>query len=99
MFEQTMRAAQSFDAADAALESVLAAAKESFKRQALEAHPDRCGGSEERMKALSAAWNVIKDMKVNRPQPMTVIRIFATAPASQSWMSSSSTTDAGWSGF
>jgi hypothetical protein len=96
-FVQTMQSARSFEAVETGLEHVLAAAKASFKRQALDAHPDRCGGSEERMKALSAAWNAIKDMKAARPQPMTVVRV--AYHTSTTWTGASSTTTGGWSGF
>jgi len=91
IFLRTMQAAQSFEQAEAGVQSVREAAEAAYKRQAFQAHPDRSGGSDERMKALNGARDALKSLVVQRPQPvMTVVRIYST------WTTTSTTTTGAW---
>ena len=93
LFLRTMQAAQSFEQAEAGLERVREAAETAYKHQAFQAHPDRPGGSDERMKALNGARDALKDLVVQRPQPvMTVVRIYST------WTGTATTTSNTYTG-
>jgi hypothetical protein len=86
----------------AAMVSSIDLAKANYKKLALEAHPDR-GGDEERMKELSSAWTIVKQIKLDRvppPQPPPVHIVFtfggSAFGSATSWGTGTAATGSGW---
>lgn len=68
---------QSKEELEKVLENLKRLAKVSWKKKAMELHPDR-GGDAEEMKKLNALWNRAKGLKVlvrPRPQPVTFVTV------------------------
>jgi hypothetical protein len=72
-----------------------------YKELALENHPDK-GGDEEKMKELSAAFNLLKQLNIIPRRPPPVVRVFVQ-PSIRIWntdntgtASTNTTTGGGW---
>ena len=78
---QPVYAAQSLEAGQQLLDEIRARIKKSYKRAALELHPDRTGGDaakSEIFTKLSALMTQIENWKVARPQPRPMVHVFVT---------------------
>lgn len=90
--------ARSFEEAQQKLKSFQEEAKKSFKDLSRKYHPD-LGGDEEQMKALSAAYDEIKKIRIQPPQPQPIFRVIYINTGgmwSHSSTSTTTTTVTGW---
>lgn len=99
-FLRMVRTATSFEHAQKLLEEFRAAAKDNYRRLAMEAHPDR-GGSDEAMQELNKAKDLVARIDVRPPvrRPVTMVRIYSTGMGNDIWTSSSSSTTTTGTGY
>ena len=91
-FVVTMERAKSFEEAQAGIEEIKTVADRHYKRLALIAHPD-CGGSEERMKVLNQAAELVKQLNIQPPPAVVHVRVYHGGFAT-----STTSTTGGWYG-
>lgn len=91
-------AAQSLEAGQLLLDEIRARIKKSYKRAALDLHPDRTGGDaakSEIFTKLSTLMTQIENWKVARPQPHPMVQVFVTHFYNGTVTTSTGTTTAG----
>lgn len=96
--DEKMRA-RTFPELLANFETMKELAKKSYKRLALQLHPDRNGESDEEMKKLNAAWDFINKIKLEQSPPVVFCSPYITIHYSSGWGTSTATSSTTTTGF
>lgn len=95
--DEKMRA-RTFPELLANFETMKELAKKSYKRLALQLHPDRNGESDEAMKKLNAAWDFINKIKLKQ-SPVVFYSPYITIHYSSGWGTSTGSSSTTTTGF
>jgi hypothetical protein len=75
---ETLNRASNFADAKQRFEGAKAEAHGNLKRAAFELHPDRNPEGEDRLKELTEAWNMIKQLEIQPPRPRPAVRVYVS---------------------